>query len=91
LKHTDNKQYVVAKYTDAQAEEQADSRIPVSREAATIMQFNTAASDGILCLRNFRYFDCTNRWLYMTEYCPSDDTEVLRFTYNATGLYIVAH
>jgi hypothetical protein len=50
LKHTDNKKYVVAKYTTAQAEEHVGSRIPVSREAAITMQLNTAAGDGIIFL-----------------------------------------
>jgi hypothetical protein len=46
-----------------------------------MMQLNELDNDSILFLREFKYLWDINRHLYLTEYCPNFDCEVLRVTH----------
>jgi hypothetical protein len=60
-----------------------DRALPnLSKEAALMMQLNELDSDGLL-LRSYRYFENIGYWLFLPEYCPSFNTEVLRLNYKA--------
>ena len=48
-----------------------------------MMQLNELNNDGILFLREYRYFKDTNRHAYFTEYCPNFDVEILRLAHKA--------
>jgi hypothetical protein len=78
-------QYVVVKYTQRSKKEMVSGwDSDISKEAAIMMQLNEVNyNDGILFLREFRYFEDTNRHAYFTEYCPHFDVETLRLTHRA--------
>ena len=77
-------QFVVVKYTDYRKRDMVkgwDSHI--SQEAAIMMQLNELDNDGILFLREFRYFPNISAHVYFTEYCPNFEVEILRLTHRA--------
>lgn len=76
---------MVAKYTMAEEAEMIKNNIPsISKEAAIMIQLNEVPDgEGVLFLRNFRYYADERYWLYLTEYCPSFNLEAMRMTYKA--------
>jgi hypothetical protein len=77
-------QFVVVKYTEYRERYMVnDWDSHISQEAAIMMQLNELDNDGILFLREFRYFPNINAHVYFTEYCPNFDVEILRLTHRA--------
>lgn len=78
------RQFVVVKYTEYRKREMVDGwDSDISQEAAIMMQLNELDNDGILFLREFRYFPNIGVHAYFTEYCPNFDFEMLRLTHRA--------
>ena len=81
--------YVVAKHACAAKHDIFDANFPnISREAAIMMQLNEVGNPAILYLRNYRYFQSTEQFLYYLEYCPSLGTEFVRLNYKAMKQFI---
>jgi serine/threonine protein kinase len=53
-----------------------------------MMQLNEVGNPAILYLRNYRYFQSTEQFLYYLEYCPSLRADFVRLKYKAMKQFI---
>lgn len=80
---------VVVKTTEAQANlAVSPQRLELAKEAALMGQTNEINDDGMMKLRNFKYYQSQKQWRLYFEYCPYGDLERLRIRYKAYGRYL---
>lgn len=79
---------VAVKTTAARLTDAVDRSLGMSKEAALMGQTNDLHVDGMMSLRDYKYYQEDQQWKLYFEYCPYGDLERLRIRYKAFGRYL---